>query len=53
MKEGHPKVQILSNRVPRRTPSGKIIPWKPGWEVVGGGDESETIAIKYKGTTIQ
>ena len=69
MKERHPKVQIKSTgrdifvyvgglRVAKRgrpnTPQAKTwISLEPGWEVVGGGVESETIAIKYKGTTIQ
>jgi hypothetical protein len=65
MKERHPKVQIKSTgrdifvyvgglRVAKRgrpnTPQAKTwISLEPGWEVVGGGVESETIAIKYKG----
>jgi hypothetical protein len=69
MKEHHPKVQIKSTdsdifvyvdglRVAKRgrpnTPQAKTwVSIEPGWEVVGGGEESKTIAIRYKGTTIQ
>jgi hypothetical protein len=65
MKGHHPKVQIKSTgrdvfvyvgglRVAKRgrpnTPQAKTwVSLEPGWEVCG--EESETIAIKYEGTT--
>jgi hypothetical protein len=44
----------LPKRGRPNSPQAKTwISLESGWEVVGGGEESEPIAIKYKGTTIQ